>query len=1224
MIRDWLDFKGICGGIEGARAKFEQACESTLREIYPSEYVQTVRANPGDEGIDVLVGDIGEKSIKVYQCKFFLEQLEEAQKAQVRDSFETAVRSQKYKLAEWYLCIPKTLDIAEHKWWVSWSTKQTAKYGVPLHLINGNEIIKMMTENKTYNTFFKDKDSTLIEQIHNAVVTDKLPKTNLPIRQFEFDLMNWFKVLNYSFENYSIDELTSFEWIINVRVRRGFDRIYVLGLCEEAELHHVNYIQQRIAEHRCDEGWIVSTRRISQAAIAHSNAKVYCYTFDSLIDENANFDVYLNWLEELIIAKGIDKRYIPLACTKDELERYTRKKLGKSEYNEENGGIEGYIDRWLDDPSKKHISVLGEFGTGKTWFTMHYAWRLIQIYKMAKQKGIMRPRLPLFIPLRDYAKAVSVESLFSEFFFRKHKIPIPGYSAFEQLNKMGKLLLIFDGFDEMADRIDRQKMINNFWELTKVVTDNSKVLLTCRNEHFPEAQEGRALLNAELKASVSNLTGEPPQFEVLELQRFDDKQVKKVLLFYTAEKIVDKIIGNPELLDLARRPVMIELIVEALPDIEAGKPVDMSRIYLYAVTRKMKRDIKEQRTFTSLADKLYFMCEVSWEMLSTSSMSLNYKLFPNRIRNLFGEVVQEQTSLDHWHYDMMGQTMLIRNENGDYTPAHRSLLEFFTAYKIGAELGILTADFLEMAKEQSDINHSLPAQAYTWLSYFTYKAKATSKAPLSRFAVLNSNSFSSNCFGSIRLTKAILDLLLNMITIEEISTQNFLSSIVQSCKGRSFEDVGYTSSNIVTILSKYKHDYFKGKDLSHLCLHELYVEEANRHSGVYLNTKIDFTGTDFRCCDLESSNFVNIILNDANLHNTNLKNASFNISRTVDSILVLPNSSLIASYCWKKLILIDFNKIVVKESVIDLVDASLAVSPDGKIFATRKDNGFRIIDAVSLAVIEDHTDPFPEDNNVYLFSFFKNSRKLLLAGESNSIYVWDLDGRKVVSIIKINTTRVGSESFGVYRMSLSNDEKYVFIRCTEGSKLWDVELGTLIDLSHLTQEVHDVVFHPFLHQYVVLEYLSPFVTVYDSCTHEIIRKIDIDIVPTAYTTINEIHLSRDGSVFSVIREEMIVLYKYEDGSFISKINYKRKSKAGSVQEMKFYDCDLSSVEFDNSGNAIYVSSGGAYVSKFDVKSGKFVDGLCLIEGVKGADFSSAKGIDEIMSNQLISNGAIIN
>jgi predicted NACHT family NTPase len=103
--------------------------------------------------------------------------------------------------------------------------------------------------------------------------------------------------------------------------------------------------------------------------------------------------------------------------------------------------------------------------------------------------------------------------------------------------------------------------------------------------------------------------------------------------------------------------------------LKAGKPVDMSRVYLYAVRHKMERDIKEERTFTSMADKLYFMCELSWEMLSTDRMSINYREFPDRIRKLFGPAVQEEKDLDHWHYDMMGQTMLIRNAEGDYMGA---------------------------------------------------------------------------------------------------------------------------------------------------------------------------------------------------------------------------------------------------------------------------------------------------------------------------------------------------------------------------------------------------------------------------------------------------------------------------------------------------------------------------------------------------------------------------
>jgi hypothetical protein len=43
-------------------------------------------------------------------------------------------------------------------------------------------------------------------------------------------------------------------------------------------------------------------------------------------------------------------------------------------------------------------------------------------------------------------------------------------------------------------------------------------------------------------------------------------------------------------------------------------------------------------------------------MLSTDQMSLNYRGFPDRIRSLFGAIVQEEKDLDHWHYDMMGQT----------------------------------------------------------------------------------------------------------------------------------------------------------------------------------------------------------------------------------------------------------------------------------------------------------------------------------------------------------------------------------------------------------------------------------------------------------------------------------------------------------------------------------------------------------------------------------------
>jgi predicted NACHT family NTPase len=584
-------------------------------------------------------------------------------------------------------------------------------------------------------------------------------------------MRGWFETLGYRFERYEAWENTHFEWIINIPVRRNrYDRILVRGIEGEAGIRDVAALRQSVEEQRTDEGWLVTARRISRAARdeveKEENHHLGCYTLDELLDQDADFSGYLDWLEKEVKRRDIEKKYVSLACTKEEFDPITKRRLAVSRYDDRDGWIDGYIDLWLDDPVKEHISILGEFGTGKTWFAFHYAWTALQRYRDAQKRGLERPRLPLVIPLRDYAKAVSVESLFSEFFFRKHKLPIPHYEAFEQLNRMGKLLLIFDGFDEMAAKVDRQAMINNFWELAKVVVPGAKVILTCRTEHFPEAQEGRALLNAELQASTAALTGETPQFEVLELEKFNDEQIRQVLSFQVQAVTVEQVMGNPQLLDLARRPVMTELIIEALPDIEAGKPVDMSRVYLYAVRRKMERDIKAERTFTSLADKLYFLCELSWEMVSNDQMSINYRLFPDRIRRLFGSVVREEKDLDHWHFDMMGQTMLIRNSEGDYTPAHRSLLEFFVAYKFAAELGALASDFTELAQAQSYINEGAIPQSYTWSSYFRRRMDEAGRiVPIPSLKAFASESLGQlrHAFGQAPLTRAVMDLIVPML-----------------------------------------------------------------------------------------------------------------------------------------------------------------------------------------------------------------------------------------------------------------------------------------------------------------------------------------------------------------------------------------------------------------------------------------------------------------------------
>ena len=173
----------------------------------------------------------------------------------------------------------------------------------------------------------------------------------------------WFETLGYRFESHDVRAEGYFEWIINVPARRGYDRILVRGVDGEVEFSDITALRLAVAEQKADEGWLVAPRRVSQLARdevrKQEDRRLFCYTFDELIDEEADFTAYFKWLESEVRRQSINHMYVPLACVKAEYDPVTGQRVGESRYSESNGWIDGYIDRWLDDPSKEHISILG-------------------------------------------------------------------------------------------------------------------------------------------------------------------------------------------------------------------------------------------------------------------------------------------------------------------------------------------------------------------------------------------------------------------------------------------------------------------------------------------------------------------------------------------------------------------------------------------------------------------------------------------------------------------------------------------------------------------------------------------------------------------------------------------------------------------------------------------------------------------------------------------------
>ena len=127
------DFKYLVAKytLPGAREKFEKICIEVFQEEFgPS--TKEVMVSQGDDGIDVLVGDLDDRP-SIYQCKFFIDGIGDSQKQQIRESFRKVIIKHP-NISSWYLCVPIGLKINELSWWSSWKSEMKAKYKIKIEL----------------------------------------------------------------------------------------------------------------------------------------------------------------------------------------------------------------------------------------------------------------------------------------------------------------------------------------------------------------------------------------------------------------------------------------------------------------------------------------------------------------------------------------------------------------------------------------------------------------------------------------------------------------------------------------------------------------------------------------------------------------------------------------------------------------------------------------------------------------------------------------------------------------------------------------------------------------------------------------------------------------------------------------------------------------------------------------------------------------------------------
>lgn len=649
-----------------------------------------------------------------------------------------------------------------------------------------------------------------------------------------------YKIDKCSFENTTIvfeGEITHWS---------GTNKVLIRCVNGEITIEDVSQVQKFLELNQDYEGFIFTFNRISDSAkqLALKSPKITVQTQAEFYRKILSPDKYIQEFKEKYESSEIPKYYVNLDC-------YKESRLSEdSDFSQEDyGDLEKYVDKWLKDKSQKHLSLLGEFGSGKTWFTRRFAKTCLDKYLNDPDSN----RLPIFISLRDYAKSYSIKQLITDLLINEYGFQLRGgFEVFEELNNQGKFLLIFDGFDEMAQKVDYGVVVENFGELAKVATPNSKVLLTCRTTYFRYEIESQNVLGG--KEKTATLPTTQTGFEIIHINEFSEEKILEVMTKRIGNEDEAKDYWNKlkpvyDVPSIAHKPLLIPMLIEVMPYVLDMQIISPSIIYYIYTSLWIKKSHQEGRSYLKTEwESLFFVKELAWYMIKTQNLRMSWKKIPEFIDEHFHIDSKE---LDYYSHDLRTNTFLRRDEKGIFEFSHKSITEFFVAFKFALELGNIKSVFSKDIPQEELQQKSL-------------------------------NELSST-FGYQVLNPEIALFLKDLIDNKENLRYLFYSSK----QNLVVEHPGFLTSNLITLLIT-MNESFQNEDISRANIPNAELSNASlincRFDGGNLSdcnmVKSDLRESSFSRCNfagsnLQYANFSKCILEDANLTNCNGRFSNF-------------------------------------------------------------------------------------------------------------------------------------------------------------------------------------------------------------------------------------------------------------------------------------------------------------------------------------------------------------
>jgi len=296
--------------------------------------------------------------------------------------------------------------------------------------------------------------------------------------------------------------------------------------------------------------------------------------------------------------------------------------------------MESYLSTWSADPSSRQIVILGEYGQGKSTGAIMFTYHSIK-----SQWATTGGRVPILLELRGKSPANLLPAELIATWAQQYRLQA---LAIIKLLMAGRLILIFEGFDEMANVSDMESRVAHFRSLWRLSFPKSKLVFTGRRNLFFLEEE------IELVFGGMNRSPADPYCEILHLRPFDIDQISHGLR-WTDPSIRDAILrvaqGDEQVFDIVSRPSLLYIVARLWPELQASaaagsmtSAIVISKFIEHSYRRQVEKAIGSPAFMSLLEGERRFFHEglaVTMAVMTGTSNQITQPEFATTIERLY-------------------------------------------------------------------------------------------------------------------------------------------------------------------------------------------------------------------------------------------------------------------------------------------------------------------------------------------------------------------------------------------------------------------------------------------------------------------------------------------------------------------------------------------------------------------------------------------------------------